>query len=655
MISRRITKKRTGRKLFTGIAILALVGGVLGVYATALAVHDTGVFELDRNALNDSGAGEDWNLVCPTSTPVGIAPGCLGGTTATVSSFITDPDGATIFTGGGSKDDLDISNWRHTNGSVPDKDELHQGMAARYDTADQSLLYFAADRNAANGDAQMAVWFFQSAVGPVTGGTFSGAHQDGDILVLSDFTKGGGLPTVRVFQWNGPGGDIAGSGAINGTLDILYGTTATPQDCVATVLTEDPACATVNAANTNSPWAFQAKSAKAPANVFIPGTFYEGGIDLTFLGLGDECFSSFLIETRSSQSVDAVLKDFVGGSFQSCGAGLATQVSDDEFEIGGSVMDDATVTVIGGPNPPAPTGDVTFTVSYNGGTPEAVSVEALSGAVRNGNAYTVTSDSYTPTAAGDYCFSATWPGDTNYTGSFADDGTNECFTVTPKQPGITTTVNDAGPIDPGTELWDTAELTGTADPSNGVGGTITFVAYLADRPDTCENDVYTSTVSVTGDGSYDSRDGDGGVFAPIDPGNYNWIATYTPDAGDVNNLPIAGICGDEGEGSVVQQFNPTLTTAQTWTVSDTVTIDPVGGGDLEGTVYFELRRNSCDGTLISSESIAVTGGATTASSTAQVFTDDVTLWWVVWYSSENPAQTDIATSCKENSVLEVNN
>src|SRR5215207_2300535 len=223
-------------------AILSI--GALGIFAiSALAVHDDGIFELEGNAVNDAAvAGEDWNLVCPPNTPQGIAPGCLGGTTAPASTFDIDPDGQTIFTGGGSKDDLNVTQWRHTAGSVPDKDELLHGFAAQYANG---FLYFGADRFAANGDAQIGFWFFQSTVTPGPGGIFvdengdPAQHQNGDVLVLSDFTKGGGQPTIRVFEWHSPGG------AINGTLDQIGGTTATPATCG--LQANDNFCAIVNA------------------------------------------------------------------------------------------------------------------------------------------------------------------------------------------------------------------------------------------------------------------------------------------------------------------------------------------------------------------------------------------------------------------------
>jgi hypothetical protein len=111
------------------------VFAALFVIAGAQAVHDDGVFQLDRNAYTaaDGGvkpAAHDWDQVCPAATPAGIG-GCLGSPGTTVSSFTTDPDGATILTTGGAKDDLNLSQWLFKDGSVPDKDEIQHAMAAR--------------------------------------------------------------------------------------------------------------------------------------------------------------------------------------------------------------------------------------------------------------------------------------------------------------------------------------------------------------------------------------------------------------------------------------------------------------------------------------------------------------------------------------------
>src|SRR5262249_51508234 len=50
---------------------------------------------------------------------------------------------------------------------------------------------------------------------------------------------------------------------------------------------------------------------------FPTGSFFEGGINLSSFGLAG-CFTTFLAETRSSQSTSAQLKDFVTGNIATC-------------------------------------------------------------------------------------------------------------------------------------------------------------------------------------------------------------------------------------------------------------------------------------------------------------------------------------------------
>jgi hypothetical protein len=52
--------------------------------------------------------------------------------------------------------------------------------------------------------------------------------------------------------------------------------------------------------------------------------FFEGGINLTDLGFGDKCFSSFLGDTRSSTSLTATLFDYAGGTVGECNTTLET-------------------------------------------------------------------------------------------------------------------------------------------------------------------------------------------------------------------------------------------------------------------------------------------------------------------------------------------
>src|SRR6266508_593797 len=285
----------------------------------AFAVHDLHLFELDENATNNVAvAGDDWDQV-------------FGGTSGAVATvFVADGDdfsgGITVppglptndtsyFTSGGSKDVNDINQWRHQTGDVaPDKDEILNAYAAAYvnttDTANANpgdlIIYFGLDRLANNGDAQVGFWFFQGTHSLNPDGTFSGVHQVGDLLVLSHFTGGGAVDTIQVYEWVGPPDP-----------DNLH-LVGTGLDCALS--TDDKVCAAVNDLTQDAPWPYVAKSPVKgqSANDFAPGSFYEGGLNVTALGLDIGCGGTFLAETRSSQSLDAQLKDFAIGDFSLC-------------------------------------------------------------------------------------------------------------------------------------------------------------------------------------------------------------------------------------------------------------------------------------------------------------------------------------------------
>jgi len=237
------------------------------------------------------------------------------------------------------------------------------------------------------------------------------------------------------------------------------------------------------------------------------------------------------------------------------------------------------------------------------GTPIFTSTVALVGGS------TAASANFQPTAAGTYVWVGSYSGDSpNTTGPVANgcNDTNESVVVSPNQPGITTNataegINGDPSVPVGTAISDSATMTGLASPSNGTQGTITFRAYgpFADKTTCTAPAIYTSVVTITGNGTFVASSGTGGTFTPTAAGNYNWIASYTPATGDVNNLSVAGQCGDANEGSVVIQLQPTIGTVQTYTLQDaaTVTIADGGSGKLAGTIRFRLYRNTtCDGT-----------------------------------------------------------
>jgi hypothetical protein len=196
--------KRT--KLLLGIGVIAAL--VIGWQVAAFAVHDE-VFQLEGNAVTDdpplspapASAVDDWENV--------VGPNGDGGA-ADETSFVSEPDpNASFFTGGGSKDPDNIPSWKWKNdtGGLPDKSNIRESFAASYTTTNgDELLYFGADRFDGSGDAAIAFWFLQDEVAQTpenaSNGTFTGEHQEGDVLVISNFSNGGVVSTITVYEWN---------------------------------------------------------------------------------------------------------------------------------------------------------------------------------------------------------------------------------------------------------------------------------------------------------------------------------------------------------------------------------------------------------------------------------------------------------------------
>ena len=214
---------------------------------------------------------------------------------------------------------------------MPDKDEITNAYAAAYNVAGDLIIYFGLDRYANNGDAQVGFWFFQNPIGLNPNGTFSGTHTAGDILVLSDFTNGGVISNIKVYKW-------VGSGGSDGSLNLVY----TGVDCVPGP--SGIVCATVNQADTPAPWPYMPKSGSS--GTFPSGSFYEGGINISELIPEGLCLSSFLAETRSSQSLDAQLKDFALGTFDLCSVDVE-KTGDTLSKVGDTVTYNFTITNTG--------------------------------------------------------------------------------------------------------------------------------------------------------------------------------------------------------------------------------------------------------------------------------------------------------------------
>jgi hypothetical protein len=273
--------------------------------APALAVHDLGVFELDGNATDASGGGTDWSAIWQSSAA----------NIAFVDDGVDSGD-STYYKGGGSKDVNDVTQWEYSATDVaPDKNEITNAYAYGATSGDDMLIYFGLDRYSNDGDSAVGFWFFQDEVMPDGSGGFTGAHQDGDVFIVSEFTNGGVVAGIKIYEWNGSGLTLLDSGG----------------DC-STAASGDALCARVNSADgTPAPWPYAPKPNIGSPGAFPARTFFEGGVDLSdgdLFGSDVPCFSSFLGETRSSQEPTAQLKDFAAGSLDTCASKAGTKFED---------------------------------------------------------------------------------------------------------------------------------------------------------------------------------------------------------------------------------------------------------------------------------------------------------------------------------------
>jgi hypothetical protein len=668
-----MSKQRQRRHLPAAFAALLVAVAITTMnIPPSQAVHDTGQFELDGNAVNNPATpGDDWDNVCDEVSSTECAG--AGNTTGTSAvDWVAEANlNSSIFTGGGSKDPNDVNKWAWKDaGGLPDKDNLLHSFAARYTTATADILYFGSDRYDNSGDAQQGFWFFQNSVAlgtnSIGGGTgFTGVHKAGDVLVVTDFSNGGTTSSITVYAWDPTCTKTTGSTVGTcGDANLRIKGTAANASC-ASAAANDQFCGIVNTTDgTTAPWSYTDKSGN---HTYLAGEFFEGGVNLTALGLGGKCFSTVASESRSSTSTTATLKDFVLGSFGKCGSSVTTLSSiTGSTSIGTgsvSVSDSATVAVT--PAGSAFTGTVQFSLRGPIGSPLSTTATIGSPVAVSNLTPTVSSNTATVTAAGDYCWSAHFHSTTDGVPDADDNGANECFTVTPVTPVVDTTAG--ADVVLGNPVTDTATLTGTSNqpgtpainPTTAgapAGGTLQFTLLKNDCT-TLATGTGTNpqSVTVSGDGTYGPVS-----FTPDAPGTYHWKVTYTPATGDPNNVgsTFNGTCSDADEDVVVLSVKSSLTSAQSFIPNDSATVSAPAGGDLAGSVTFKVFESSdCSGTAIYTQTVSVSGPSSQTVSTTNttVSTTAANVSWQVSYDSTNPAQQDIPVTCLEKTALSIDN
>jgi hypothetical protein len=230
----------------------------------------------------------------PDGNPVDW-PAVLNDGIAAVKSFKHDATNTNDdqFTQGSQDDNVMTTKWRWNLGNTNDKGDIQNTGAALIG----NILYFFGDRTALNGTAQIGFWFFLNDVYPKPDGTFNSDHAPGDLLILSNFTNGGGTVGIKVYRFVKYQGGKAVFELL--TTGIVAG-------------------AKVNDAEYNVPtdvtgWTYQSKG--GPAGKYVVGSFFEGFVDLSKLTGSNICFQQFLMETRNSAELSASQQDMAANDF----------------------------------------------------------------------------------------------------------------------------------------------------------------------------------------------------------------------------------------------------------------------------------------------------------------------------------------------------
>ncbi len=390
--------RTTGCKRFMlTLSLVAMPLVVLGLTQPAFAVGGVDdpalVFQLEGNVTNEGSVCFLLNAngaftAVPTSgtCPSGYSLVTFGTTTddwvniatppnhAVATSFIspnTSPAEAinsnsdSIFTGGGSKDISGISSWAWKNGKPQGKDDIEHAFAAAYtlpgilngspgtcgganEPGCDTAVYFGMTRFDNSGDSTAGFWFFQDGTIGLAGGTFnankdpicgvgsgcsfSGHHTNNDLLIVSDFSTGGPIATIQVFKWS-----CSGTGATCDSTGSLVAATSlsTAAECNPAVGTSGFCAITNGTAGLSVPFGFANKSGQTTLD---HGELLEGGINLNVIFPdGLPCFSTFMAETRSSNSPTSTLSDLTPPvSFPLCGMSISKQCDSASYADNGT-------------------------------------------------------------------------------------------------------------------------------------------------------------------------------------------------------------------------------------------------------------------------------------------------------------------------------
>ena len=557
------------------------------------------------------------------------------------------------------------------NGAVPTGSAL---------TVDGSALFQAASTVgslAGGGNVFMNGSNTLTAGGDNTSTTFSGVYQDSGgaaaltkvgsgTLTLSGANTYTGATTVNAGALSvtgsiasavtvGPGGTFEGTGTVSGTATVNSGGTLAPGTSVGTLSTGDVTL------NSGSQYAVEISGSGSDL-LNVTGTVGLGGSTLNVSLQGGYVHSAGTIYTIVANDgfLDPVVGTFAGlaeGATFSVGGHLfmISYIGGDGNDvtltalaasptlstsasagvvIGGSVHD--TGTIAGGDSPG---GTITFRLYGPNDSSCANTPAFTSSAVSVSGNGSYESGNVAPATAGTYRWTASYSGDLNNDAvSTACNAANESVVVSKASPGLTTSASDG--IMLGGQVHDTATLSGASSP----GGTVSFRLYGPNDAGCANAPAFTDTVSIAGNGSYDS-----GSLTPTQAGTYRWTTSYS---GDANNNAVSTACNDANESVVVSAASPTISTTASagivigGSVRDTATL--AGGFSPTGTITFKLygpNDAGCSSAPIFTGSVAVSGNGSYDSGSFTP-TQAGTYRWTASYSGDSNNNA-ASTACND--------
>lgn len=330
----RLRRRRLRAFSATSAVVAALALAVPPAFAAGPGFH-----ELEGNIADDSAADPpfDWSDIFTAGTAT-AEPAVQGGLPAT----ILDPDftrdfrqtngsyvnGDNSYFATGSKDTLDITpGWQCKSAqNATDKGDYVNayGYAARVNhdgddgtTPEHTVFFFGLEKDDDNGTNNVGIWLLQDEnVGCSAAGggntSFTGSHENGDILAVVAYDSGGNVGTAQGYQWS------------NGLPGSPTFQQADAKCNAANIDYSKKFCIITNSAGTiDSPWWSPQKNDKSLTANLQKNVFVEGFLDLTEifedLNKPAPCFATSVANTRASTSTTAALYDFVEIEAATCG------------------------------------------------------------------------------------------------------------------------------------------------------------------------------------------------------------------------------------------------------------------------------------------------------------------------------------------------